>query len=531
MGHKSLRDALAALEAKSLLHRITKSLSKDSEVMPLVRWQYRGLPEEQRRAFLFTNITDGRGRSYEADLAVASIGASRSVYACALDCPVEEVRDLWIRAQATPIAPVLVAGKGTPVKEEIHRGEELARLGLDEFPIPLSTPGYDPAPFVTSGCWVTKDPETGIRNVGNYRGMVKARDRIGLQMFPSQHDGIHWAKWKARGHKFMEAAVVIGPPPAVNMTAVAKLPYGVDEYTIAGALMGGPIELVKCETVDLEVPAAAEIVLEGRVSTEVLEPEAPFGEFSGYMGERADHPILEITCITHRRRPIWHAFISQFPPSESTKVRSMANEANYYNLLRNHCSIPSVLDVTFHEPTSAQNLIVIRMKKQMKAQPAQAMMAAASLDPTYGKIIIAVDEDIDPYDLDSVMWACCTRMQPHVDMHIIMNRAAILDPSMAPPEASAQEQFYPEPRGGSAVLIDATRKWDYPPTSLPKEEFMRQARRLWEELGLPALTPRSPWFGYPLGPWPTQWEEEADLAVKGRYYETGEKLARQRKPT
>src|SRR5574341_32200 len=121
MGHRSLRDALAAMEGAGLLHRITKCLSKDSEVMPLVRWQYRGLPEDQRRAFLFTNLTDGRGRSYEADLAVASIGASRAVYACALDCPVEGVRDLWIRAQANPIAPVMAAGKRVPVKEEIHR--------------------------------------------------------------------------------------------------------------------------------------------------------------------------------------------------------------------------------------------------------------------------------------------------------------------------------------------------------------------------------------------------------------------------
>jgi UbiD family decarboxylase len=530
MGHRGLREALAALEAKGLLHRVDRRLSKDSEVMPLVRWQYRGLPEEQRRAFLFTNLTDGRNRSYEADLTVASLGASRPVYACALDCAVEEVRDRWIHAQTDPVAPVLAAAKGAPVKEEIHTGEELARLGLDEFPIPVSTPGYDPAPFITSGCWVTKDPQTGIRNVGNYRGMVKARNRIGLQMFPSQHDGIHWALCRQRALKYLEAAVVIGPPPVVNMTAVAKIPYGVDEYSVAGALLGGPLELVKCETVDLEVPAHAEIVLEGRVSTEFLEPEAPFGEFSGYMGERADHPVMEITCITHRRRPIWHAFISQFPPSESTKVRSMCNEANYYNLLRNHCNIPSVLDVVFHEPTSAQNLIVIRMKKQMKAQPSQALLAAAALDPTYGKILIAVDEDIDPYDLDSVMWACCTRMQPHLDMQIQMNRAAILDPSMAAPEASAEEQFYPEPRGGSAVLIDATRKWDYPPTSLPKEEFMARARRIWEELKLPPLAPKKPWFGYPLGPWPTAWEEEADLAIKGRYYDTGDKLARQRKP-
>jgi 4-hydroxy-3-polyprenylbenzoate decarboxylase len=530
MGHRSLRDHLKGLEAHGLLNRIDARINKDTELMPLVRWQYRGLPPEQRRAFLFTNVTDARGRTYEGESAVATIGASREVYAVALDCRVEEIRERWIRSQSSPIDPVLVDGKGTPVKEVILRGDEVRTIGLDRFPIPISTPGFDPAPYVTSGAWVTKDPETGIRNVGNYRGMVKAPDRTGLQMFPSQHDGIHWAKWKAMGAKYMEAAIVIGPPPSVNLVAVAKIPYGVDEYTIAGGMCGFPIELVKCETVDLEVPAEAEVVLEGRIPTDFKEPEAPFGEFTGYVGERTMHPVFEITCITHRRRPIWHGFISQFPPSESSLVRAVGNESNYYHTLKTHCSIGSVLDVVFHEPTGAHFIIIIRLKKQFAAQPFQAMQAAAALDPAQGKVIIAVDEDIDPYDMDSVLWAVSTRMQPHLDMQVILNRVALLDPSSAPPDSPPEEQFFPQPRGTSSVLIDATRKWSFPPISLPKEPFMRRARELWEQLGLPPLTPRRPWFGYPLGNWPAEWAREAELALEGRYFETGETLARQRRP-
>jgi 4-hydroxy-3-polyprenylbenzoate decarboxylase len=525
-----LRDHLKGLEARGLLHRVEASVSKDTELMPLVRWQYRGLAAEQRKAFLFTKVADARRGVYDGEVAVATIGASREVYAAALDCPPQEIRERWIRAQSSPVEPVLVDGKGAPVKEVILRGRQVQELGLDAFPIPISTPGFDPAPYITSGAWVTKDPETGIRNVGNYRGMVKARDRIGLQMFPSQHDGIHWAKWKAKGARYMEAAVVVGPPPAVNLVAVAKIPYGVDEYTIAGAMCGFPIELVKCETVDIEVPADAEIVLEGRIPTDFKEPEAPFGEFTGYVGERTMHPVLEITCITHRRRPIWHAFISQFPPSESSLVRAVGNESNYFHILKNHCSIGSVLDVVFHEPSGAHFLIVIRLKKQFAAQASQAMLAAAALDPAQGKIIIAVDEDVDPYDADSVLWAVATRMQPHLDTQVIQNRVALLDPSTAPPDSPPEEQFFPQPRGASTLLIDATRKWAYPPTSLPREAVMRRARELWEELGLPALAPRRPWFGYPLGPWPAEWTSEAELALEGRYYETGEKLAGQRKP-
>jgi 4-hydroxy-3-polyprenylbenzoate decarboxylase len=175
-------------------------------------------------------------------------------------------------------------------------------------------------------------------------------------------------------------------------------------------------------------------------------------------------------------------------------------------------------------------MIVIRLKKQFGSQPAAAMMGVAALDSTQGKIIIAVDEDIDPYDMDSVLWALATRMQPHLDMQIVQNRVALLDPSSAPPESTPEEQFFPKPRGASTVMIDATRKWAYPPTSLPPEDIMRRSRQIWEELGLPALTPKQPWYGYPLGPWPAELSEQAELALKGRHYETGEKLVKQRKP-
>jgi len=239
---------------------------------------------------------------------------------------------------------------------------------------------------------------------------------------------------------------------------------------------------------------------------------------------------MEITCITHRRRPIWHAFISQFPPSESTLVRAVGNEASYYHTLKHHCNIGSVLDVALHEAAAAHFLIVIRLRKEFPAQAHQAMLAAAALDPAQGKMIVAVDEDVDAYDIDAVLWALATRMQPHLDLQVIDNRVALLDPSSAPPDSPAEEQFFPKPRGASTVLIDATRKWPFPPTSLPTRPFMTRARELWEQLGLPVLRPRQPWFGYPLGPWPAEWEREAAAAVEGRYYETGEALARARRP-
>jgi UbiD family decarboxylase len=535
---RDLRAYIEALRARRLLYEVRQTVNKDTELMPVVRWQYRGLPESQRRTFLFHRVTDGRGRSFDTSgVVVSAVGASRQGYAAGLGVETEgrpeaewsaEVRDRWLRALDRPVDPVSVSPADAPCKEVIIRGDELKERGLDAFPIPISSPGWDPAPFITSGHWVTRDPDTGVRNVGNYRAMLKANDRIGIQIFPTQHEGIHWTKCRQQG-KPLQAAVVIGVAPAISMAAVSKVPYGTDELAIAGALAGMPVETVRCETVDIEVPAWAEIVVEGEITTEYVEPEAPFGEFSGYMGERTVHPFMTVSCITHRRRPYFQAFISQFPPSESSKTRGIANEAVYYDVLKNRCNIPAVQNVVFHEPSGAQGIIVIQMKKTNPSQPWQALRIAASLDPTYGKVCVAVDEDVDPFDIDAVMWALASRMQPHLDVQITQGQASMLDPSSAHPDLPNEKQWYPDPRGASSMLIDATRKWHYPPVSLPLREYMERAREIWEENGLPPLQPRQPWFGYTLGPWPEEYTADARLASQGRYLEIGERMGRQRR--
>jgi 4-hydroxy-3-polyprenylbenzoate decarboxylase len=151
--------------------------------------------------------------------------------------------------------------------------------GLEEFPIPISTPGFDNAPYFSAGNWVSKDPETGIYNVGNYRGMVKSQTRVGCDNFLPQHLRTHREKYKAMGKSVMPAAAVIGPTPNIGLVAVTKLPYETDEYAVAGGIAGAPVELVRCKTVDLLVPAHAEIVIEGEIPTDTLEKEGPFGEY------------------------------------------------------------------------------------------------------------------------------------------------------------------------------------------------------------------------------------------------------------
>ena len=185
------------------------------------------------------------------------------------------------------------------------------------------------------------------------------------------------------------------------------------------------------------------------------------------------------------------------------------------SILQHDANIPGVLDVQLHEATGSYGLMVIQLKKAHPSQPWQALHAAVALDPTIGKTIVAVDDDIDPNDADAVNWAMAFRMRPHLDMHIVTGKASILDPSSAPPEAHVDEQRFPPPVGTSSMLIDATRKWDYPPTSLPRKQFMEKAIERWEAEGLPALTLRKPWYGYELGYWTDEARREAEAAVEG----------------
>lgn len=523
-GYADLREHIAALERAGLLVRVQRKINKDTEMHPLVRWQYRGgLPEKDWRGFLFENVTDVKGRRYDIPVAVGVMAGSRYVCAVGLDCEVDGLWEKWERAFRNPIEPVLV--KRGSVQEIIQKGRDLKRAGgVEQFPIPISTPGFDGAPFITAGHWITRDPETGIRNVGNYRCHLKAQDRVGISCSPGQHILTHWAKCKERKVP-LDAAIVVGPSPVVSYAAVTKVPYGVDELAVAGGLAGEPIQLVKCQTVDLEVPADAEIVIEGRLSTEYIEPEGPFGESHGYMHPRFLSPFLDISCITRKRNPILVSWTSQVTPSESSVIKRLGYEPLFLRFLKNELGIKSVVKVAMHEPlTNLRNVVVIQMRKPSDAEAWRALMGAATFHAGVGKFVVAVDEDIDPWDLEMVMWAITFRSAPHNDVQIIKGRERWHSPPFRREDRPAETREAED----SAMLINAILRQPFPPVSLPKKEFMENARRIWEELGLPALTPKQPWFGYSLGDWDAELEEEAQLALRGEYRRNGEKLKRQR---
>ena len=325
-------------------------------------------------------------------------------------CAPDEITERWAEVHQNYIEPRLV--DDGPVMEEIHVGDDvLEHDGILEFPHPISTPGFDPAPYFTSPFWVTKDPETGDRNIGTYRVMVKGAGRAGMMAHQSQHIGLHLQSARKPAARCSRRRSSSAARRRSGLCSVAKIPFGVDEYAVAGGIAGEPIELVKCQTVDLEVPATAEIVIEGYVDPTYREQEAPFGEYTGYMGTRVANPVFHVTGIMHRKKPVYQAFLSQFPPSESSLIRKLAYDAVYLNRLRS-ANIPGVLDVQLHEATGSYGLLVIQLKKVHPSQPWQALHAAVALDPTIGKMIVAVDDDIDPNDADAVNWAMAYRMRP-----------------------------------------------------------------------------------------------------------------------
>src|SRR5262249_3662136 len=327
---------------------------------PLVRWQYRGgIAESDRRAFLFTQATDGKGARYDIAVLVAGLAANPDVYRIGFGRPLDEIGAAWVHALTAPIAPQVVTE--APCQEICIVGDalDIAGAALDGLPVPISTPGFDNAPYLSAGHYITKDPESGRQNVGNYRGQLKAARRLGMNPSVELRAGIyaHWLKYKARGEP-MPCAVVVGAPPLVSYAAVTKLPEDLDELAVAGGLAGAPINVVRGKTVDLLVPAEAEIVIEGLIDTEFLEPEAPFGESHGYVNLQEYNAFMNVTAITRRRNAILTSFISQVTPSESSVIRRVAMEPLYLHHLRAVLGVNSVKRLAMHEPLTSLYAVI-----------------------------------------------------------------------------------------------------------------------------------------------------------------------------
>jgi len=511
-GYPDFQDHLVELESRGLLRRVDREINKDTELHPLVRWQFQGgLPESERSAFLFSKVTNGDGQLYDMPVAVGALATTPEIYAIGMGVPVEEIGAKWLHAIANPVPPVSI--ESPPCQEIVIQGNALINgSGLETLPVPISTPGYDAAPYLVATLVITKDPETGVRNMGTYRGALKANDRLGVRMATRVGGAggyLHWQKYQERGEP-MPCAIAIGVPPAVAYSGPQKLAVGQDEMAVAGGIVGAPIRVAKAVTVDLEVPADAEIIVEGVIDTELLEPEGPFGESHGYVALEDFNMSMQVTAITRKRSAVFASIVSQVTPSESSVLKRVAYEPLFLSHLRDELRVQGILSVTMHEPlTNIRPVIFLRFEDGTpREEILRGLKGASTLQAQCGKIVIALSSDIDPLNTDAIFWSLAYRMNPASDLRIVTGRKRGHGPKGGQDEESG-------------ILVDATRKIKMMPLALPAQEYMENARAIWEELGFPELSPTGPWHGYSMGDWSDTWEQFARNAVEGRWAENG----------
>ena len=514
--YNDLHNHILALKERDLLIEVDRQIDKDSEMHALVRWQFiGGMKEEERKAFLFTNVVDGKGKKFDIPVLVGGLAANRSIYSVGMGCSIDDIQTKWDNAISNPIKPKFV--DAAPCHEMIEEGESLSKKGhgLDALPIPISTPGFDSAPTLSAGNVITKDPETGIQNMGTYRCALKAPDRLVVRM-ATRVGGAggyqHYQKCQKLGISEMPIAIVLGCPPYVAFMGPQKLPIGVDEFTVAGGLAGMPINVTSAKTVDLTIPAEAEIIIEGFIDTTRVEPEGPFGESHGHIALEEYNMPMRITAITRRKKAIVPSYISQVAPSESSVIKRVAYEPLFLRHLRDENNIKGVKKVSLHEPlTGLLRVTVITCETNMpRTEIWRALYSAAFFKGDCSKICIAVNEDIDVDNADALFWAISYRANPTKDIQTLDHRGQGHGPKR---EHGGEED--------SSLLIDATMKSPMPPLALPSKEHMENAKDIWHELGLPSLTVKMPWHGYSLGAWHQVWDDAARRATDGDYLENG----------
>ena len=523
-GYADLQEHLDALDAAGLLRRIDEPVNKDTEMHPLVRWQFRGgLDEHERKAFLFNNITDSLGRHYDIPVVIGALAANKAVYSTGMRAEVADIPGRWDHALANPV-PSRLVNQGS-CQEVVIEGAALQGEGngLDALPIPISTPGFDSAPTLAATNVITKDPETGVQNMGTYRAGLKAPDRLVVRMATRVGGAggyIHWKKHKALGEE-LPCAIVLGCPPLVAFMGPQKLKIDLDEFAVAGGLAGEPINVVRAKTVDLLVPAEAEVVIEGMIDTTYLEPEGPFGESHGHVALEEYNLPMRVTAITRKARPVIPSYISQVAPSESSVIKRVAYEPLFLAHLRDQLGIKAVTAVALHEKlTGLLRVTIVTLERGApRTEIWRALYGVAGFKADCSKICIAVNDDIDPDNADALLWALAYRHNPVQDIAVLPHRGQGHGPKR---EHAGEED--------STLLIDATMKSPMPPLALPARQYMEGARALWERLDLPKLKPESPWHGYSLGDWTEDWDQAAKRAADGHYLDNGRRTLQRQRP-
>jgi 4-hydroxy-3-polyprenylbenzoate decarboxylase len=356
-----------------------------------------------------------------------------------------------------------------PCKEKIRRGD----FSLGELPVLKCWP-EDGGRFITLPMVFSKNPDTGKRNCGCYR----------MQIYDARSTGMHWQTHKqgaehyrrARG-KRMDVAVAIGADPATMYSAILPLPPDLDEMMIAGFLRQKPVEMVKCETVDLEVPAQAEIVLEGYVELGELRREGPFGDHTGFYSLEDDYPVFHVECMTRRAKPVYATTIVGPPPMEDFYM-GKAIERIFLPLMR--LQLPEVRDICMPAEGIFHNMILVAIRKSYPGHARKVMHAIWGLGQAmFSKCIVVVDEDVDVQNVSEVAWKALNNIDPERDIQFVMGPVDSLD------HASRLPNY------GSKMGVDATKKWPgegfmrpWPGVIRMSEEVRARVDELWKKAGL-----------------------------------------------
>ncbi len=447
---QSLRRHLEALASAGLLERFDIPGDVDSDVSAASYKTY----VDRHKACLFTNLIGFPGWEVASQLVM-----DRAMWAVALGVREDEVVETFAQRLAQPVAPTLV--ESAPVQEIVETGD-----AVDLMKIPaVWTSERDPGRYIASGMCIIKDPKTGIRNMSVHRAQVLGRNTTGYYMLPRQAMRIH--RMHQELGRPMEAAMVIGGHPLIMFAAGFVAPFGMDELAIAGGLLGESVRLVKCKTIDIEVPADAEIVLEGEILPDEIAAEGPFGEVTGTYSKVGTAPVFRVKAVTRRAKPVFYSMSCGMPPSDAHSITCAVVEAKLSDHLKaTDGGLLEVQDIRC--PAGMSPLFVaLRMNPRYAGQARTALMAAAASPYLHPKLLLAVDADVDISDGWQVLRALASRFDPASGLTRI-DRARVFTLDNASPLDPGAD---PMQRMGTKALFDATLD--------PRMEATERAKFAW----------------------------------------------------
>ncbi|NPV73714.1 MAG: menaquinone biosynthesis decarboxylase [Pelotomaculum sp.] len=480
MAYSDLRAFMAELEKRGLLKRIKVEVDANLEITEIsdrvVKSGGPALLFENVKGYQIPVVTNLFGTLERMKLAlnVDNLDQVGEALLEILQPPdlsslIDKLKALPRLAQLSSFLPKTV--KSGPCKEVIIKDNP----SLAMLPVLKCWP-EDGGPFITLPLVFTKDPETGRRNVGMYRMQVYDERTTGMHWHIHKDGAEHFNKCKSRGNR-MPVAVALGADPAVIFSAAAPLPAGIDEMIFAGFLRKEPVELVRCETVDVDVPAKAEIILEGYVDPWETRLEGPFGDHTGYYSLADYYPVFHLTCITHRKNPVYPATIVGRPPMEDAFI-GKAVERIFLPLIR--LQLPEVKDMNMPPEGVFHNCVIVSIKKRYPGQAKKVMSALWGMGlMMLAKLIIVVDEDVNVQNISEVMWRVFNNIDAGRDVMMVEGPVDALDHSS------------PLPHLGTKMGIDATRKWpseghlrEWPRDIIMSEDVKKEVDRKWEKYGI-----------------------------------------------